>query len=212
MGRKNSLSLLKHAKRLFRKGIKCRLRRVPLAAAGTTIFELSCHFGKQTLKKIIGEIPLRRYGMYKKILLPVDLSERSFLALPIAFQIANAFNAELSILHVEESFMTDKEMVMLRVSVNHYQDLQKEKAIDSKRIIAEYMEKYNIPKDAVEVLIREGSPRKDIVRIAHKRKFDLIIMTTTGRDHLVDNIIGSNAESVLKKSKMSVFTVYTGDK
>ena len=150
--------------------------------------------------------------MYKKILLPVDLSERSFLALPIAFQIANAFNAELSILHVEESFMTDKEMVMLRVSVNHYQDLQKEKAVDSKRIIAEYMEKYNIPKDAVEVLIREGSPRKDIVRIAHKRKFDLIIMTTTGRDHLVDNIIGSNAESVLKKSKMSVFTVYTGDK
>ena len=150
--------------------------------------------------------------MYKKILLPVDLSERSFMALPVALQLAKAFNAELSILHVEESFMTEKEMVMLRVSANHYQDLQKEKAVSSKKIIAGYMEKYHIPKDEVEILIREGFPRKDIVRIARKMKFDLIIMTTTGRDHLVDNIIGSNAESVLKKSKMSVFTVYTGDK
>ena len=149
--------------------------------------------------------------MFKKILVPVDLSERSFEALPVAVKIAGSFNAEVSILHVEESFMTEKEMVMLRVSAQNYQDMQKEKAFKSKAVISEYFEKYDIDKDKVEILIREGYPRKDIIRIAHKEGFDLIIMTTTGRGHLVNNIIGSNAESILKKARMSVFTVYTGD-
>ena len=149
--------------------------------------------------------------MFKKIVCPVDLSQRSFKSLPIAVKMADTFKAKLIVLHIVETFLSEQEMIMLRVSPEHYQKVQTQKALEVKDAINRNLEEMGIPPAKVEIILREGSPRRDIAGLSEQLEADLIILTTTGRDHLVENIIGSSAEAVLRRAKISVMTVYAGD-
>lgn len=55
--------------------------------------------------------------MFKRILCPTDLAERSHLALEKAVQLAHQFNAEITLLNVHPEFMDHNEREMLRVRV-----------------------------------------------------------------------------------------------
>jgi nucleotide-binding universal stress UspA family protein len=61
--------------------------------------------------------------------------------------------------------------------------------------------------EAVPVDVRvctTGSPWHQIVRTAEEEKTDLIVMSTQGLDSLHDQIIGSNAERVLRHAPCTV--------
>ncbi len=149
--------------------------------------------------------------MFNKIVCPVDLSQRSFKSLPIAVKMADTFKAKLIVLHIVETFLSEQEMIMLRVSSEHYQQMQKQKALEVKDTINQNLDKLGISSDNIEIVLREGSPRHDIADLSEKLGADLIILTTTGRDHLMENIIGSTAEAVLRRAKVSVLTVFAND-
>ncbi|NQS99370.1 MAG: universal stress protein [candidate division Zixibacteria bacterium] len=149
--------------------------------------------------------------MYKRIVCPVDLSQRSFKSLPIAVKMADTFKAKLIVLHIVETFLSEQETIMLRVSSEHYQQVQKQKALEVKDTINQNLDKLGISSDNIDIVLREGSPRHDIADLSKKLGADLIILTTTGRDHLMENIIGSTAEAVLRRAKVSVMTVFADD-
>ena len=148
--------------------------------------------------------------MFKKIVCPVDLSERAFKALPTVVRMAESFQAKLVILHIVETFMSEQEMIMLRVSPEHYQETQKKKALSVKETIEQRLKNLGIDFENIEIILREGSCKRDIAPICEKLGADLIVITTTGRDHLLENILGSTAEVILRHAKTSVLTVYVG--
>ncbi len=63
-----------------------------------------------------------------------------------------------------------------------------------------------------EVEIAAGHPADTIVRVAHERHADLIVMGTHGRTGLQHVLLGSVAEKVVRLAPCPVLTVrYTGD-
>ena len=142
--------------------------------------------------------------MFKKILCPLDLSERSFKALATAAELANLCHAELVLLHMVEVFMSEKEMVMLMISAEHYKDVQRGLALSAKEKIKEALDDLGIPEVKTEIVFREGSPRKDLNTVAEKLGADLIVISKAGGGFITDMIIGSTAEALVRHAKIPV--------
>jgi nucleotide-binding universal stress UspA family protein len=63
-------------------------------------------------------------------------------------------------------------------------------------------------KVAVTSHLEQGDPREAILRVAHERKVDLIVMGTHGRKGIARALIGSTAEAVIRASDIPVLTVH----
>lgn len=135
--------------------------------------------------------------MFKRILCPTDLSERSFPALEIAVQIAHQFGSSITMLNVHDDFMNDEEMQMLRVSVNKMKSRFKSSALASKQKMQESLKKLHTEDIQIDYVLREGKPEQRISEYANEQKMDLIVMTTDGRDSLKDFIMGTIAQQVV---------------
>ncbi len=146
--------------------------------------------------------------MFETIVCPLDLKERSYHALPVAADLARKYGSKLILLHVTHKFMDEDEMVMLRISEQHYEEVMKDMAVKAREEIQEAVEKFNLEDVEHETVLRQGSPSKDIPRIAEALGADLIVVSTTGKDPVSQWIIGSTAEAVIKHTGMSVLTVY----
>jgi len=146
--------------------------------------------------------------MFKKILCPLDLSKRSFKAMTKAAELAKTCGSKLVFLHISEKFMSEKEMVMLRVSAEHYQEFQRDIALKAKAQISSEFEKLNLPDMEIEILLREGIAKKDIPHIAEEIGADLIVLTNTGGDFIHEKIMGSTADAVVRHAKVDVLRIY----
>jgi len=125
-----------------------------------------------------------------------------------AVELARVFGAKLTLLHVQEDFMNKDEMIMLRVSVDHFQEVQKHRALESKKIMVEEVEQAGGADLAVQYLLREGQkPYKVILQVADEIGADLIVMATHGRTGFEELILGSNAENIVRRSKCPVLTI-----
>jgi nucleotide-binding universal stress UspA family protein len=58
-----------------------------------------------------------------------------------------------------------------------------------------------------EVVIRDGSPRHEILGVAASRHADLVVMGTHGRTGLAHALFGSVAEHVVRHAAVPVFTI-----
>ncbi len=145
--------------------------------------------------------------MFKKILCPVDLSQKSSIALGKAAELARLFGSSLTLLNVHEEFMNHHEMIMLRVSEQHFEELQKRRAVASKQKMREMIAEVDAGDLRVEYLLREGKPHREIIQIADEIQADLIVMATDGRSNLGEWVLGSNTERVVHHAKCSVLTV-----
>ena len=59
----------------------------------------------------------------------------------------------------------------------------------------------------VEVLIRVGVPFEEILKAAHDKEVDLIVMGTHGRTGITHMVIGSVAENVIRKAPCPVLCI-----
>jgi nucleotide-binding universal stress UspA family protein len=71
--------------------------------------------------------------MFKHILCPTDLKDRSDMAVKKAVQIAHQFGSKITLLNVREEFMDNEEREMLRVSVNKMKEKFRNIAFYSKK-------------------------------------------------------------------------------
>ena len=135
--------------------------------------------------------------MFKNILIPIDLSEKSLSAAKRAVQIAHQFNSKLIILNVQEDFMDKEEMEMLRVSVASLKEKFRNIAIEAKNEISDILDILHVDDVDVDILLREGVPSSEIIKLSKEKQVDMIVIGTNGRNSFQDIILGSTSQNVI---------------
>ena len=145
--------------------------------------------------------------MFKHIIIASDLSLKSKIAAQKAVQIAHQFNSKITVLNIHEEFMDKDEMEMLRVSVDEMQNQFREIAIEAKAEIKSLFSELHANNIELDVILREGTPSKEILQMAKELKADLIVMGTNGKDNITDYFLGTTSENVISKSNCPVLVV-----
>ncbi len=140
----------------------------------------------------------------KKILCPVDFSECSERALNYVCAFAEAYDAEVRLLHVLEA----------AGAVFAYNELDVPEPELAQRLQAEYEERL---RELTERIVRKGfsvssemvfgKPSVEIIQQARDWQADMIVLGTHGRTGLEHVLLGSVAEKVVRKAPCPVLTV-----
>lgn len=139
----------------------------------------------------------------KKILVPVDFSDKSKEGIYQAITIAEKTGAKICLLHVIRrhlppwKFMDDKEYENQLVTI--------EQALISE---AEKLVNENPP--IFTAIVKHGKLCDTILKQAHDLNVDMIVMGTSTEENIKKKIIGSNALRVTTEAKMPVVTVKQG--
>jgi len=142
---------------------------------------------------------------FKRILCPTDFSEPAGKAIQAAGELAEAFSAELILIHVVGAIPAlDAPTGMVGFDVSAY---QKELTESANRSLAE-RRKRHVP-EAVDVrtVVVHGEAAHEIVRMAEDEKADLIVTATHGQTGWRERIFGSVSEKVIRNAKCPVLTV-----
>jgi nucleotide-binding universal stress UspA family protein len=145
----------------------------------------------------------------RRILVPVDFSAGSDAAVQWAQALGDAFGAELVLLHVMDSSVSSMVggpggVLAPPPPAALFEEMRRDAQKALEAVGA------RVP-GAVQVL-REGSPRQEILNAADELKADLIVMGTHGRTGLAHLLFGSVAEHVVRHARVPVFTVPGGDR
>ncbi len=133
----------------------------------------------------------------QKILFPTDFSSASNAALKYATALARDARATLLILHVQEAVsLAAGEMYLPPTSVPNPALEQSLSTV--------------VPEDPLivhEHILAVGGAAEEILRIAKEQAVDLIVMGTHGRTGFVRFVMGSVAETVVRRAECPVLTV-----
>jgi nucleotide-binding universal stress UspA family protein len=140
--------------------------------------------------------------MEPQVLIPIDFSEQSLIALDQSYNLAKFYNAELTLLHVIETGN------VFNIFGKRDADDEAIKS-DSKRKLeelgAEINKKYNIKAN---VIVTKGRVYEKIVDTANEISAKLIIMGihNTGQD-MKTRFVGSTVAKVVREAKCPVITI-----
>jgi nucleotide-binding universal stress UspA family protein len=137
----------------------------------------------------------------RNICVPVDFSETSAAALNYAKALADAFGAQLHLLHVLVNWIPDGDCP---VNPQVYVELENSarKQLQN-QLTAEEQQKYQAKLE----LVSGTSEFLEIVRYARDKNIDLLVMGTHGRGPIAHMLLGSVAEKVVRKAPCPVLTV-----
>lgn len=135
-----------------------------------------------------------------KILVPVDFSEQSLIALEQSYTLAREYHAEITLLHVIE----DAGMLSKLFSKQQHDDLKKSVQKQLDKLAADVEKKSKI---TVNTLVAKGSVYEKINEVSELINATMIIMGTNGDDGLKKRFIGSNALRVVRESNIPVITI-----
>jgi nucleotide-binding universal stress UspA family protein len=157
-----------------------------------------------------GWIISRKEGGYamqniKKILVPVDFSENSRIALDWAMSFADKLDAKVILFHALDMPAELKERAERHKLLN--KDAQKRVKEEAGKYLLAFADKYDEDRISVAPEIAEGKPFVEIIKAARNYDVDLIVMGTHGRTGLQKMLIGSVAEKVVRKAPCPVLTV-----
>lgn len=137
----------------------------------------------------------------KVILVPIDFSKFSKIAVELAQFFAKLYNAKIIFLHVIEQVIHPAFYAANIESVFQIDpDLKKRTLKKLKEFVA-------LPAIKFEYMVLEGKAYKEIVETAIKKKVDLIAMGTQGLTGLDYFLMGSTAERVVRMAECSVLIV-----
>ena len=142
----------------------------------------------------------------KKILVPVDFSEYAESALKYALFWAEAFSAELTLLHVNTLFHEHFDYDML---IERY----REEIDQQERYIRKWMREQDlhVARSKVKLdfeVLRSRSAAGSILDFIPEGGYDLVVMGTHGRTGARHLFLGSVAEKVARLSPVPVFTTH----
>lgn len=138
-------------------------------------------------------------GKFKKIMVPVDFSDKSCETLAYAQSFAKDFGATLDIIHVVEPPIYP-EFGYAHLAVKERAVLQ-----SAKKEMTSFLESQKVDMDLVNTSsVKSGSAHFQITEWAKKKKTDLIILSTRGHTGLTHILLGSTAERVVQHATCSV--------
>lgn len=134
-----------------------------------------------------------------KILVPVDYSPQSLIALEQAANLAKVFDAEITILKVAETsgFSTF-------FSSKHVDEFTSALEVQLKDFAADNQKKTGVKMTPV---VKKGKVYTEIVETAEEIKATFIVMGTSGSESGIKRFIGSNALRVVRESHIPVLTI-----
>jgi len=150
--------------------------------------------------------------MYRKLLLTLDGSELSAMAVPHAAQIASSSGAEVVLLRVVDSvghIIAQSTPAGFEMSAGGITAEIAEQAVAAQReaaqaeldAVAEQLKAQGVEK--ISTVIAEGIPGDEIVRTAGELNCDIVVMATHGRSGLGRAVLGSVADHVARHTPKS---------
>ena len=142
----------------------------------------------------------------KKILVPVDFSDNSMIALDYACNIAKLAEAQLILVHVIESLPSNNTpFIFTNPAIDSYQAKIVEMCTSQlTEIAANYTAKYGVTVNHASVI---GRTHRDIKDFSEKIKADLIVMGTHGTSGLREFVAGSNTFRVVTDATCPVLSI-----
>ena len=139
----------------------------------------------------------------KEILVPVDFSDVSEAALEFAKLVAEKFQAELHVLHVDD----DPILNAPTTSDDHRQ----ERIAQSLAAVHELFNAEDKEQLKIVPAVRNGGATTVILEYIREFKVDLVVMGAKGRSALAKMLLGSVAEDMMRRSPCPVVTVRKPD-
>ncbi|EKT57323.1 universal stress protein [Providencia sneebia] len=140
--------------------------------------------------------------MYKNILVPIDITEKSLsdLVLPHIQYLAEPEDTRIHFLAVIPTvpFYTSMGFGFAEQADNEQDKVTLQ--------LSEIIKEFNLPKEKYTAQIIMGSPRDEILDVADKIKADLIVIGSR-KPGVSTYFLGSTATMIIQNSKISVFAV-----
>ena len=147
--------------------------------------------------------------MLKKILVPIDGSYISFLALEYAMQLGKAFDSEIVVTHVNDPYdlSAPVDPKTVKIPTGEQTSEEKKKAGAAALAIAQKIaEKANYKNIAFEKAI-DKDPAKRIIDLAKEIEADTIVMGNRGLGTAGAFLLGSVSTAVVKHAPCPVFVI-----
>jgi nucleotide-binding universal stress UspA family protein len=146
----------------------------------------------------------------KKVLVPVDFSDSSDIALRYGRALAGAFGASLHIIHVvQEPYAQPWAVEAYGFSMATLQEDWIKEANAKLEGLLTVTDKSTLKATAITIL---GHPVSEILRFAADERIDLVVMGTHGRGPLGHMVMGSVAERVVRHAPCPVLTVHESER
>jgi nucleotide-binding universal stress UspA family protein len=139
----------------------------------------------------------------RKILLPVDFSERSLGATRYAQVLASHFQAEITLLHVLEPFRYEFSTLEFGGAV--MSDLAANRSAQARKQLEAFLAS-ELSGVSLQRVLLEGDPAQQIVQYAQTQQIDVITMPTHGYGPFRRFILGSVTAKVLHDADCPVWT------
>jgi len=137
----------------------------------------------------------------ERLLIPTDFSEAANDALPHAFEIAQRFGAELTMVHVRTPFSGDPAQPEHHFfDEAEYESYVADKLREKSRKAGSELVVRTLAKHSI-------SAAPGILEVIEENQIDLVVMGTHGRSALANFFLGSVAEKVVRFSPVPVITV-----
>ena len=144
----------------------------------------------------------------ERVLVPIDLSERSLAALKVAQQMAKYSGAEVRVLTVDQQVVNSVSAIGIGVMQSSIGPYSVPKTHDQiADLLCEFTESSGLNCDGLKYQVVDGSPATAIVEYAKDNQIDLIVMTTHGHTGLTRMLMGSVAEKVVRTATCPVLTL-----
>ncbi len=148
----------------------------------------------------------RKYVGFKRIIVPIDLSDCSRIALEYAVATARAHSSKLTILHVYEGSYVEP-YIKAANSEEEADGIIKEIELVNETKYDEFLKTVDLSGVEYEKLLKKGIPETDIVETAMEQQANLIVMGTHGRSGIKHILIGSTAEEVVRTVHCDIIIV-----
>lgn len=140
----------------------------------------------------------------KEILVPIDFSDVSQAALDFAVVVAERFNAEMHVLHVDDDPILNAPTTS--------DEFREESVAKSKQQLDELFDEQTKPGLRLVLAVRCNTrTTQAILDYIENFNIDLIVMGAKGRSALANMLLGSVAEDLMKKAPCPVVTIRKPD-
>jgi nucleotide-binding universal stress UspA family protein len=153
----------------------------------------------------------------KKILYVTDLSKNARYAFGHAASLANLYGAGITILHVLEDTSPYADSLVVNVlGAEKWKELREKNSRNMietiKKRLTDFCEDVSAKLPTCnfitdDVVVKIGNPVDEILRLANKEDFDLVVMGAHGQGILEDTMIGSVSRRVLRRCIKPVLVV-----
>lgn len=135
-----------------------------------------------------------------KILVPIDFSEQSLIALGQSYNLASEYDAAILLLYVIE----DSGIMSKLLTAKHLSNMKKDIQNRMNKLAEETTKKSKIE---VDTMIAKGKVYEKIIEVAEMVNALMIIMGHDSKKKLHVRFIGSNALNVVRDAKCPVITI-----